>query len=1268
MSYFVNTMSIRRWAETTNSRAMLPHLVRQLVWATVDRHRITKVDFPAYESVQRPGFDGEVYCEDGNAWVPTGRSVWELSVDGKKSSKADGDFEKRTERTPKEEREQTTYVCLTARHWQKKAEWMREREKSKTWKAVRAYDADDLEQWIEAASGVAVWFAGQIGNRPEGVDDPLEKWSGIAGATKTTLIPEVFLVSREASLKRLRDWLCGTACELVITSRSPSEVIDFYCAVLASMEENDRLAFGSRSVLVESISAWRVLRDNTFPAILVVDPSIEPSPEEIGRAITKGHHVLVAVEPQLSGAYDETALERASEFNLAQVLEKCGIPPVAAEQHAKASGGSLAILKRRLARGHSGGRRHSTQDVSPQAAISILLLGGWDGRNPTDRQAIERLAGRPYADVEVEFQKLATCRDPLLFHAGGNWRLLSKDDAWVLLGNMVTPSAFSVYETLAAEILADDDPRFELSDDERWMARVKGHAPKYSGTIKTHVAQTLAFLGAFGEKFEAASSISVVNVVDRTVRNILSPSATWHRWATLSARLALLAEASPQVFLRAVREDLDREAPELLKLLREDEQPLFGSCNHAGLLWALETLAWPKELLSTVCRILIRLAADDPGGRWSNRPHATLSHVLSYWMPYTTAGLQDRINVLSLLVSERRETAWAILLNLLPGPAGTVSSPTHRPLWRDWANAWSHGVPRADSFEFITAIGRLLLQEAGSDSQRWKDIFDNLGNFPDTVYDQLLTEAERVAQSNLEDGERRLLADALSEQINRHRAYPDAIWTLPTEFLDQIESLLPRLKPRSVVLRNAWLFSEHPDRFYERAAGSYEKRQLALDIARVDALKEVLAAEHFGGVLSLALNAEHPNVVGRILAIATKDQYLTDVIPSHLGADENQRMLAGGFIWNRFYTDGWNWADTALSLCNSDESKACFLIAIRFEPEVWTRAKAAGGAVSTQYWSGCRAWNSDLDDESLETAIRCLVDHDRPADAIDLLAMAVHGKKSMSCETLILPLEAMLALPKEIAGQQLKRADYHDIGCVIEELQARPDIDETRLSRIEWNYLSLLDEHRGRAPKTLVRQLCRSPQFFIELLSVVFRSTTDPDSEHDELTEVESERRSAQASQAYRLFHEWTEIPGTDDNNTIDEQALLTWCNETRRLASECGRIEVCDSQLGQLFAHAPADPSDDGGKWPCRAVRNVIESVATESMGSGLNCGIFNSRGAGFRGKGGDQERQLAAKYRGQAEVILFDAPFTAEVLMGLARSYEHQAKDWDERDRWSE
>src|SRR5690606_22859079 len=100
-------------------------------------------------------------------------------------------------------------------------------------------------------------------------------------------------------------------------------------------------------------------------------------------------------------------------------------------------------------------------------------------------------------------------------------------------------------------------------------------------------------------------------------------------------------------------------------------------------------------------------------------------------------------------------------------------------------------------------------------------------------------------------------------------------------------------------------------------------------------------------------------------------------------------------------------------------------------------------------------------------------------------------------------------------------------------------------------------------------------------------------------------------------------------------------------------------------FARAGAD-SD--GKWPCDAVRRVIESIGGDSIGSGLYCGIKNSRGAVFRGKGGDQERELAEKFRQRAERIRFDAPFTAGVLDNVASSYDRAARDWDERDQWDD
>jgi hypothetical protein len=41
------------------------------------------------------------------------------------------------------------------------------------------------------------------------------------------------------------------------------------------------------------------------------------------------------------------------------------------------------------------------------------------------------------------------------------------------------------------------------------------------------------------------------------------------------------------------------------------------------------------------------------------------------------------------------------------------------------------------------------------------------------------------------------------------------------------------------------------------------------------------------------------------------------------------------------------------------------------------------------------------------------------------------------------------------------------------------------------------------------------------------------------------------------------------------------------------------------------------------------MEDVQSEAMMSGAHTGVYNSRGAHWRGEGGDHERELAQKYR---------------------------------------
>ena len=135
------------------------------------------------------------------------------------------------------------------------------------------------------------------------------------------------------------------------------------------------------------------------------------------------------------------------------------------------------------------------------------------------------------------------------------------------------------------------------------------------------------------------------------------------------------------------------------------------------------------------------------------------------------------------------------------------------------------------------------------------------------------------------------------------------------------------------------------------------------------------------------------------------------------------------------------------------------------------------------------------------------------------------------------------------------------------------------------------------------------------------------------------------------------EVPGKTKDGAVDYEMLSAWVNEARRLCSERGRAGVCDNFIGYLLAKAPA--GTDGVR-PCEAVRDLLDSIGSLSVGDGFMAGTHNRKGITTRGafEGGHQERMLADEYREQAAMIASKWPYTASLLRRVADSYQHEAR----------
>jgi hypothetical protein len=73
--------------------------------------------------------------------------------------------------------------------------------------------------------------------------------------------------------------------------------------------------------------------------------------------------------------------------------------------------------------------------------------------------------------------------------------------------------------------------------------------------------------------------------------------------------------------------------------------------------------------------------------------------------------------------------------------------------------------------------------------------------------------------------------------------------------------------------------------------------------------------------------------------------------------------------------------------------------------------------------------------------------------------------------------------------------------------------------------------------------------------------------------------------------------------------------------------------------------------------VRQVLDAIGSQDMAHGMSVGRYNTRGAHFRGPDGNDERTLAAQYRGWAKAVAFQYPFTAKFLEEIASGYDREA-----------
>src|SRR3546814_12276876 len=102
-----------------------------------------------------------------------------------------------------------TFVFVTAQNWQGKEAWVAKQRSLGQWRDVRAYDAVDLEQWLERSATTQLWFARELGRSLDGIVPVAECWRRWTESTSPKLSPLLFDEAIKERRQTLVNWIEG---------------------------------------------------------------------------------------------------------------------------------------------------------------------------------------------------------------------------------------------------------------------------------------------------------------------------------------------------------------------------------------------------------------------------------------------------------------------------------------------------------------------------------------------------------------------------------------------------------------------------------------------------------------------------------------------------------------------------------------------------------------------------------------------------------------------------------------------------------------------------------------------------------------------------------------------------------------------------------------------------------------------------------------------------------------------------------------------------
>lgn len=1246
----IKANDIISWSETIDARSQFAVLLRKLIHST--HQNLKQINFSGNDDSQRAGWDGFLEADEGNAWIPAGKSGWEFGVDKKVKNKADGDIEKSIQAMG-DECSDITFVFVTTRRWDGKNNWIKEQKNRNVWKDVRAYDASDLEQWLEQSAVTQIWFLEQINRPTTGVMSLECYWEKWANVSEPALCPELFKSNIEKYQNEIKNKINNPHHPILMTADSTGEGIAFVSQVFNC---DDFLDKKDNVVVISNIGIISQLI-NINPNTIIVTAN-----REVEKELAPIKDIIkFLIYPKKSITNSDISLSVLDRDNFKKSLTIMGKTDDDIDILINQSGRSITILRRLLSNIPAIKEPEWAKNSEvAENLLPFLFVGIWSVKDEGDKEILEKISSKSFNELEKIFNHYIQMNDTPFWSIGDYRGLISKIDVLFAIRPTITEEDINRFLQIAKNILSEDDPALDLAKEQRYLANIYQKNRKYSNGLRENILETLILLAVYGQSL---FNLDMQTKISYLINEILTPLTNRVLESNVD-NFPMYAEVAPDELLSIIERDLRSETPSVINILEPISNTWFQGSSRTGLLWALEKLAWHPDTFARSSYILAKLSETEIQDNLSNKPINSLKHIFRPYRPDTCASQEQKLEVLKVIMKRHPNVAWCIFVSIINDAYQTFIIQNHNYKWRE--NEAYPEIDELSMIEFKKSIFEIMMNYQDYSVDKLMDFIELLYLLDDSSQNQFWDLVDSLLEKEiLSEKDKAKLRNKIRQKciINSKKLKRNYL----AKLTQKGEKIYHKLEPKNLIEKHLWLFKSAWIELFEDDLDNditdYYKKQEMIKEKRTNALKEIFQNNGIDGILSLFIQGNCSYLGTDILVNSVfSDKDIKEILEKSLIEflkNDEQATDYSIFISNMFCSipDVTQKENLISGLTNnlSDNKKLKLYLILPFNNLTWSFVDLLDEELREQYWFEIQP-NYCQAGEELEIAISHLLSVGRTKVAFHLIKCHLNKIDAL---TIYQILDDLLKIENNKDNEYLPNQYYFKEAFKL--LNNSDDIDSEKKAYLEFAYINILKEYGSikladYAPN-LSQYIFEHPEFFSEMISFIYKRKDGVDDfNRDNYTD---EQLRNLRDKYYSVMDDLSFPNLNKEVCEIENEKLINWIYQVRNLCQKSNRLDIADFQIGKILAHSPIDSEDN--IFPCNIIRDIMEEIQSESMLDGANTGIYNSRGVVTKSfnEGGQKEYDLANQYQDWANQLKNTHPFVANYLLKrIADTYFNEAK----------